>query len=153
MITAVTAVSSFAACQPCMMTSPAADCLAASSAPGREKARTSLRMQAPAASAALITDARLVSTETATPRAASASTTGTTRRSSSSSGTASAPGRVDSPPTSTMAAPSDTISSPRRSARPGSANRPPSEKESGVTLRIPITSGRERSKRLSPQCQ
>ena len=41
--------------------------------------------------------------------AASASSTGTTRRSSSSSETGAWPGLVDSPPTSTIAAPSATI--------------------------------------------
>ena len=53
-----------------------------------------------------------------------------------------APGRVDSPPTSTMSAPSSIISSPRETARSGSSHRPPSENESGVTLRIPMTRAR-----------
>ena len=51
--------------------------------------------------AASATSARVVSTLTRSPAAASSRTTGTTRRHSSSASTRSAPGRVDSPPTST----------------------------------------------------
>ena len=52
-------------------------------------------------------------------RAASPSTTGSTRASSSSSGSGSAPGRVDSPPTSSRSAPSATICSAASTARAG----------------------------------
>ena len=53
-----------------------------------------------------------------------------------------APGRVDSPPTSSTSAPAATSASPCATAASGSRNRPPSEKESGVTLTMPITAGR-----------
>ena len=53
-----------------------------------------------------------------------------------------APGRVDSPPTSTSAAPSAASRLPWSTAAPGSTKRPPSEKLSGVTLSTPITDGR-----------
>src|SRR5205823_136268 len=49
---------------------------------------------------------------------------------------------VLSPPTSTTSAPSATISRPRAMAASASSQRPPSEKESGVTFRTPMTSGR-----------
>src|SRR5262249_13326184 len=68
--------------------------------------------------------------------------TGTTRRSSSSAGTPRAPGRVDSPPTSTIAAPSESIRRAAVTAATGSRCAPPSENESGVTLITPITDGR-----------
>ena len=53
-----------------------------------------------------------------------------------------APGRVDSPPISSRSAPSAIIRLAWVRAASRSANWPPSEKLSGVTLRIPITSGR-----------
>ena len=74
---------------------------------------TSLTSLAPRSSAARATAAFDVSIETGTSPP-SASSTGTTRRSSSSAATPSEPGRVDSPPTSTIAAPSAII---RRAAR------------------------------------
>ena len=67
---------------------------------------TSLTSIAPASTAASAVSARMVSMLTLTPAATSARTTGRTRACSSSTGTRSAPGRVDSPPTSTMSAPS-----------------------------------------------
>ena len=73
---------------------------------------------------------------------ASCSSTGTTRRSSSSTETPSAPGRVDSPPTSTIAAPSSSMRRALATASSGSKLTPPSENESGVTLTTPITDGR-----------
>ena len=68
--------------------------------------------------------------------------TGSTRSSSSATLTGEAPGRVDSPPTSRMSAPAAASSSPRRTARSGDRNSPPSENESGVTLTIPMRRGR-----------
>ena len=76
------------------------------------RAVTSLTSSAPSSSARRATSAFEVSIDTGRPR--SSSSTGTTRRSSSSSETAAAPGRVDSPPTSTIAAPSASIARPRR---------------------------------------
>src|SRR6478672_6091820 len=100
---------------------------------------TSLTMEAPASTAARATEARIVSMDTTAPSAASAVTTGTTRRSSSSTDGRSAPGLVDSPPTSTMSAPAATTSRPCAMAASGSNHCPPSEKESGVTLTTPMT--------------
>ncbi len=100
--------------------------------------QTSLTMDAPAASARDATSDFVVSTDTGTARRdARASTAGAMRRHSSSTVTGVKPGRVDSPPMSRMAAPSPTSSSPR--AIGAASWRPPSEKESGVTLRMPIT--------------
>ncbi len=70
-----------------------------------------------------------------------ASITGMTRLSSSWTLTALAPGRVDSPPISTIPAPSSTIVVAWSIAELASKNFPPSEKESGVTLRTPIMIG------------
>ena len=76
------------------------------------------------------------------PAAASPEMTGTTRSSSSATTGRVAPGRVDSPPTSRTSAPWASSSRPWASADAVSAYRPPSLKESGVTLTIPITRGR-----------
>src|SRR5579859_4284539 len=73
-------------------------------------------------------------------RPASRSITGSTRFNSSASLTGSAPGRVDSPPMSIMSAPSPANFTARAAAASGCKNCPPSEKESGVTFTIPITS-------------
>ena len=74
---------------------------------------------------------------------ASARTTGSVRRSSSSSGTGSAPGRVDSPPTSRIAAPSAASRRPWVTAASRSNHSPPSENESGVTLTTPMISAED----------
>ncbi len=110
-------------------------------ATGHSEAETSLISDAPASAAASATAPLVVSTDTRT-WPASASTTGITRRNSSSRATGAAPGRVDSPPTSTMSAPSSIIWRPRVMACSCWNQRPPSEKESGVTLRMAITKGR-----------
>ena len=94
---------------PCMCIRHSAQPLPATacSAPGARSAYTSFTSPAPAASAARMTSGLLVSTEmTAEVAARKRSITGTTRRSSSAGATGSAPGRVDSPPTSMIAAPS-----------------------------------------------
>ena len=67
-----------------------------------------------------------------------ASITGIVRANSSSIDTGSAPGRVDSPPISIISAPSSIIFVAWLAACSGVSNFPPSLKESGVTLRIPI---------------
>ena len=74
--------------------------------------------------------------------------TGITRRSSSASLGAWEPGRVDSPPTSTMSAPAAAMARPCAIASSSAAKSPPSEKLSGVTLRTPIRRGRSSA---SPQ--
>src|SRR5215211_1666199 len=113
------------------------------SAGSKRKADTSFTIVAPASMARRATVAFVVSMESRAPAtsAASRSTTGTTRRRSSSSETGSAPGRVDSPPTSRMAAPSAASRRPCSTAASASRKRPPSEKESGVTLTMPMITG------------
>src|SRR3954466_8145700 len=103
---------------------------------------TSLTMPAPAARAARAGAALLVSMLTGTPRSTSAATTGSTRACSPSVGMGSAPGREDSPPTSTQSAPCSTSRSAASTALAASAWRPPSLNESGVTLRMPKMRGR-----------
>ena len=100
---------------------------------------TSLTYVAPALIAAEAVLARIVSMLAGTPISRSSVMMGITRLISSSGVTRSAPGRVDSPPTSMMSTPSATISFARESAFSKVSYRPPSAKESGVTLRIPIT--------------
>ena len=115
-------------------------------ASSKRRALTSLMIVAPAASARRATSAFIVSTEMGTPTLpASASITGSTRRSSSSAGTVSEPGRVDSPPMSTMEAPSRTSVRACSSAASAARNLPPSENESGVTLTTPMMAGNGRS--------
>src|SRR5919204_6087351 len=101
---------------------------------------TSLTSSAPRSTARRATSALLVSIDSGAP--CSPSSTGTTRRSSSASETPSDPGRVDSPPMSTIAAPSSSIRRPAATAAAGWKCTPPSENESGVTLTTPITDGR-----------
>ncbi len=55
-------------------------------------------------------------------------------------GCVTAPGRVDSPPTSTMPAPASAIATPWAIAASGCCHRPPSLNESGVTLSTPMIS-------------
>ncbi|KAL2256553.1 hypothetical protein VTK26DRAFT_1497 [Humicola hyalothermophila] len=116
---------------------------------------TSLTMSAPAATAASATRARYVSTETSTGRRDASEgcvrisrTTGTTRASSSSRGTSGVCGAVDCPPTSIMVAPAsrkDVMVSRRRVGSEAVVEEgsgrcwPPSEKESGVMLRMAMT--------------
>src|SRR5437879_3436130 len=112
----------------------------ACSAPREVSASTSLIIDAPAASAAFITPGLRVSTETGIS-SEMASRTGITLRISSPSETGADPGRVDSPPMSIRSAPSSASRRACATAAPASKYRPPSEKESGVTLTTPITSG------------
>ena len=105
---------------------------------------TSLMSVAPAWTACRATVARMVSTESMTLSFARASTTGITRWSSVCSVTRTAPGRVDSPPMSMMVAPSQIMSRAWVTAMSGrvrsvGSHWPPSEKESSVMLRTPIT--------------
>ena len=66
-------------------------------------------------------------------------------------GPCAAPGRVDSPPTSTQSAPSSKRARPRATAASTSPRRPPSENESGVTLRMPTTRVRSPSTTSLPR--
>ena len=106
----------------CIATKPApASATTASIRGSARPADTSLTTDAPAAIAAAATAAFVVSMLTGTPElVASAATTGNTRARSSASVTGSAPGRVDSPPTSSTSAPSAANASPWRIAASGS---------------------------------
>src|SRR5947208_131596 len=109
-------------------------------------AETSFTTSAPASSAARATSAFIVSTAIGTRTAArTAASTGSRRRRSSPPGTAVAPGRVDSAPTSSARAPAATISAAASAARAGSRWRPPSENESGVAFRMPTSATRSRA--------
>lgn len=121
----------------------------ASSAPGARNALTSLIMAAPALIASRITSGFDVSTETDMFLLTSDCTIGIIRLNSSSMLTGSLPGRVDSPPMSSQSAPSLTRRDACRSAPSVEAHKPPSEKESGVTFTIPITSGRGKGRVLN----
>src|SRR6266508_2169201 len=125
----------------CMSTSAALASAATASMSGSSRPPlTSLTILAPAARAARATAALRVSIDSGTPVApASRSTTGITRASSTAWSTSVAPGRVDSPPTSSRSAPSSARARPCATAASGSANCPPSENESGVTFTTPIT--------------
>ena len=81
------------------------------------------------------------------PASASAWMTGTILAISVAAGIAGAFGRVLSPPTSMISAPASSIANPAAIASAWVACWPPSEKESGVTFRIPITKG---AARLNP---
>ena len=126
---------------------------AAATAPVRPSARTSFSRPAPRAAAAVISSGELVSTDTITSSsAAMRSNSGSTLSISSATETGAAPGRVDSPPISRIAAPAPTISRARAMARSRSSRRdwyrlPPSANESGVVLMTPMMAGRERSRK------
>jgi len=72
---------------------------------------TSLTPQAPTSRHAAATSGLVVSTVTHAPLSTAYRTTSSTRASCSRAGTGGAPGRVDSPPTSTRSAPSANSSS------------------------------------------
>src|SRR5213083_1376061 len=135
---------------PCMcMSTTGTPCSAqrGSSAGSKRPAETSFTTSAPSSSARRTIVALEVSTEIGTRTAArTARSTGRRRRRSSSAGTGGAPGRVDSAPTSSIAAPSATISAAAAAARPGSRWRPPSENESGVAFRMPTSATRSRTR-------
>jgi hypothetical protein len=133
---------------------PARVLAAAASAPGSRSARTSLMMSAPASQAASMTSGLLVSMEMKIcDSRRSASMTGMTRAISCAAVTGSASGRVDSPPMSMIRAPSSIMRRAWASAESCSSKRPPSEKESGVTLSTPISTGLPRSRNRSRHCQ
>ncbi len=104
----------------CVITSAAPASAHAAATDSSLRPLTSLIMCAPASSAARATGPRQVSTDTSVPPAASRSTTGTTRSISISTETASVSVRPDSPPTSTIAAPSSTSRTPRSATSLGS---------------------------------
>ena len=105
----------------------------------KRNAEISLIIDAPALIARLATSAFMVSMDMGMEiSAASCSMTGMTRSVSTSTGTGSENGRVDSPPISSMSAPSAASLRPWVTADSGSRNFPPSENESGVTLTTPI---------------
>ena len=99
-------------------------------------------MRAPAVVARCITSPWRVSMDSGMSSAFSPAMGGRTRASSWLRVTGAAPGRVDSPPISMIDAPVSAIAQPAAMARAGPLCLPPSEKLSGVTLRIPIMCGR-----------
>ena len=72
-------------------------------------------------------------------RATKPGSTDITRAFSSSTEISAWPGRVDMPPTSMTSAPSASIRTACSTAASGSVATPSPEKESGVTLMMPIT--------------
>ena len=128
----------------CIKHTPQPDSRATSSICGSpSRAVTSLTTSAPAASASRATTAFEVSIDSGTGACERrASMTGRTLASSVFAATLSLPGRVLSPPISMISAPSAASRSAWSTAADISTNWPPSEKLSGVTLTIPITSGR-----------
>ena len=118
------------------------DCRTASIASTLAKPSTSLIMSAPRSITARMTSGFRVSTDRGTPHSRKAFSTGCRRPNSASTGTTAAPGRVDSAPRSRRSAPSSIMRWAASMAADGSSHCPPSEKESGVRLRIPITNGR-----------
>ncbi len=120
------------------------------SAPGIRSARTSLRMSAPSASAARITSASLVSTDTGMPRpthAAPRASRARVSRPCRGHGTRASSTRRRCPECRRPRPPAGR--SARRLPAPA-ACAPPSENESGVTLTMPITRGRSRVIRKRP---
>ncbi len=95
---------------------------------------------APAPTAARATASFWVSTETG-PSRARTSMTPRTRAISSLAGTGAAPGRVDSPPTSTISQPAPKSARPRATASSVAPVRDAGKNESGVTLTMPMTMG------------
>ena len=128
----------------CIAQMPAREATASESMAGSPSSPvTSLMISAPHSRARSATAAFEVSIDTGTPDSrTSRRTTSAVRRISSSASTGVEKGRVLSPPTSRRSAPSATRRKPCATAASTAAWRPPSEKLSGVTLTIPITSGR-----------
>ena len=139
----------------CMMMQPQLLSSTACCISGSVKPDTSLTMETPWLRHIAAVEAWRVSMDTMALGAAARipRTTGSTRSASTSGDTGLCPGRVDSPPTSMMSAPSSSISKARRTAFLELMVTPPSEKESGVTLSTPITRGRESESTCSPHCQ
>ena len=124
----------------CIATTPQRASAHSSAIPSSCNPEISLITSAPASSTAAATAAWRVSTEiTASVHGRSSRTTGSTRSSSSSTETSAAPGLVDSPPMSRIRAPCRSSSFAWETARSTVWKRPPSEKESGVTFTIPIS--------------
>ena len=126
----------------CIKQTSARNETAISTAPSARSALTSLMILAPASKAFCITSGFDVSIEIGTLiLPLKASITGITRFNSFSTLTSGAPGRVDSPPISIIPAPSSTIIFACAIALEDSINKPPSEKESGVTFSTPMMIG------------
>jgi len=127
----------------CMSTTGVSVEAATSGIPGSDRAAMSLIMSTPSAITAAAVSGSDVSTERGSPASCRLipRMTGTSRSRWTAEGARSEPGRVDSAPTSIIAAPWDFISRARSTAAAGSRYRPPSEKESGVTLSMPMTAG------------
>ena len=129
----------------------AAPCAIAPGSSGYCSPQISFSRCAPAARAARAVSALNVSTETGTGHSGkTASRNGRRRSISSAALIGTNPGRLDSAPMSMMSAPSRTISSIWHRASSRLFHLPPSENESGVTFRMPITSVRAPSRSSFP---
>ena len=149
----------------CIRQTAGAACASATTcmAPAQVSALTSFTRPAPAARAADMTSGVLVSIDSRTSNSArKISRTGIVLSSSSSTGTGLAPGLVDSPPTSSIRAPSRTICAALNSTlsrsnlnsdRSERASSAPSEKESGVIFKMPIQTGEDSVNCRSPACR
>ena len=131
----------------CIKQTPTFDFLIRSIAFGFCRAKISLIIATSISMTSFITSGLYVSIEIAISEIFFiASIIGTILFNSSSVLTGSDPGRVDSPPISMISTPSSIILSARFKAALESKYIPPSENESGVIFKIPITSGRFKSK-------
>lgn len=147
--------SCMVACVPlmCIMTTYASAEAQASAIPSARRPLTSFMMSAPSERHSSATGVLRVSTDTGTSMDGTSSfKTGLSREISSSADTGADPGRVDSAPRSIMSAPCSTMSKACFRASPGSVHSPPSEKESGVTLRMPIIRGPLSGEPLGLKC-
>ena len=139
----------------CITTQPQSLSAATCTMAGSVNPVTSFRMDTPSRTQIFATAAWRVSTDMMAVGALARipRITGTILWASSSGVTGLEPGRVDSPPTSMMSAPSSSICSARSTAAAGSRFSPPSLNESGVTLRMPMTRGRASDSTCWPQRQ
>ncbi len=121
-----------------------------SAIPGSPREDTSFTMSAPESSAILATDSLLESIEIPTSGKTSltASMMGITLRASSSWLTSTAPGLVDSPPTSIQSAPPSNIFTALSTASPTPSTLEPGWNESGVAFNTPIMRGKPLSRRF-----
>src|SRR2546422_318041 len=130
----------------CMITAPAPEFATTRFISMSMRPRTSFTITAPARIAFRAISGLYVSTEIGTSSFRSiVSITFAILRHSSPASTGGAPGRVDSPPTSRMSAPSSARRSAWATAGSSVKCSPPSENESGVTFTIPITRVRSSS--------
>ena len=140
-------------CSQCMTTQPQSVSAATCTMSGLVKPLASFTMAAPRRTHILATSGWQVFTETTAPSATSARITGTTRSASSLEARGSWPGAAGTAATSTMSAPSSSMSRPRSAAALTSTPPFPSGKASGVTSRMPMMRGRASESSCEPTSQ